>query len=428
MVGIALLRTRRVVVFVSVLVIGAIGASSGALAIAVRGAGRGAVRSHRLGREASQPAAAGLVARLAVLRRPQTPADVLPAGMRVAGPPHGTIIPSLTRLVATPAGADVYLVVSMPLAGSPPLWSPKLGDQVGIVTVIGGAATDTFPVPAADLTNGFSVELVGGAEASNAYQVGVVPDGVASVRWTFANANAKRTYVVDVPATNNIAITPLHAGTPFLLRATWYAADGAVIPTSDSAMRNAIAARDNVLRERVIRQDARSSFRPSPAILADFAVFSVTSRSGIRVGDLTISHPRLSSVPLAILELTAPGRPSGRPSGSELDPEDMRQATTRNGVSVWIIPGRRGICAAAVDPSQSMFPLRYGSGAGMGCSGTLAFAESHGTGLSSCCFSGYSWYYGVLPNVHPTLTIRTGRHTHRTIRPPDGVYIYRVRQ
>jgi hypothetical protein len=337
----------------------------------------------------------------------------------VAGP-HGVIIPSLTRLVASPTGASFYLGVSTPLAGSPPLWSPKLGDQVGIVTVTSGGATDTYPVPAADLTNGFAVELVGGAAATNRYQVGIVPDGVARVRWTFANAAAKQTYVVDVPTSNNIAITPLHTGTPFLLRATWYAADGAVIPTSDSALRHAIAARDNVLRERIIRQDARSSFRPSPAILADFAVFSITSRSGVRVGNLTISHPRLASVPLPILDLTSPRQPS------QLDPEDMRQATTRNGISVWIIPGRRGICAAAVDLPQ--FPLRYSSGAGMGCSGTLAFAESSGAGFSSCCFSGYGWHYGVLPNAHPTLTIRTGRHTHKTIRPPDGVYIYRTRQ
>lgn len=186
---------------------------------------------------------------------------------------HGVIIPSLTRLVAQPAGASVYLAVSTPLAGSPPLWSPKLGDHVGIVTVTSTGATETFTAPAADLTNAFIGEGVEGAPVASSqaptsvYEAGIVPDGVARVRWTFANATAKRTYVVDVPAGNDVAITPFHAGTPFLLRATCYAPDGSVVPTSDSALRHAMAARDKVLAQRIARQDERGSFRPPPGIL-----------------------------------------------------------------------------------------------------------------------------------------------------------------
>jgi len=422
----SLKRSRLAVVAVTLLAVGAVIASSGASASGVRRVWRHALA---VGREVSQPADAALMSRLAVLRRAQTPADVLPAGVHVTGP-GGVIIPGLTRLVASPGGVSVYLAVSTPAPGSPPLWSAKLGDQVGIVTVTGGVWREAFPVPAVDLTNGFAVELVGGGRSQSthalagAYQVGIVADGVARVRWTFANATAKRTYVVDVPAANNVAITPLHTGTPFLLRATWYAADGSVVPTSDSAMRHAIDARDNILRERIIRQDVRSSFRPSPAFLADFAVFNVTSRSGARVGDVTISHPALSSVPLAILDLTAPRRRAE--FDPELDPEDMRQATTRSGVSVWIIPGRHGLCVAAVD--QPQFPNRHGSGGAAACSVSVAQAESGGAGFSSCCFSGYSWHYRVIPNAHPTLRIRTGPHTRKTIRPPDGVYIYRERQ
>ena len=63
----------------------------------------------------------------------------------------------------------------------------------------------------------------------------------------------------------------------------------------------------------------------------------------------------------------------------------------------------------------------------MGCSGSIALAEAYGAGLSSCCTSGYSWHYGVLPNAHPTIPIRTGPKTRKTIQPPDGVYIYRTR-
>ena len=106
----------------------------------------------------------------------------------------------------------------------------------------------------------------------------------------------------------------------------------------------------------------------------------------------------------------------------------MREATTRNGVSVWIVPGRKGLCAAAVDPSSYSFPFRYDSGAGAGCSGSIAQAELYGAGVGICCSAGYSSHYGVLPDAHPTRTIRTGPHTHMSIRPPDGVYIYRTRQ
>lgn len=66
-----------------------------------------------LGRSAPAPAASaqGLIARLAVLRRPQVAADRLPAGLgHIDGVGH--VIPGLTRLVASPAGARLYLVVS----------------------------------------------------------------------------------------------------------------------------------------------------------------------------------------------------------------------------------------------------------------------------------------------------------------------------
>jgi hypothetical protein len=58
----------------------------------------------------------------------------------------------------------------------------------------------------------------------------------------------------------------------------------------------------------------------------------------------------------------------------------------------------------------------------MGCSRDVASAVSDGSGVSSD-----RWHYGVLPNTKPTLTIRTGAHSHKTIHPPDGVYIYRTR-
>jgi hypothetical protein len=377
--------------------------------------------------QTSSGPSAALTARLAVLQRPQTPADVLPSGLKLPTRGQGTIIPALTRLVATPAGASVYLAVFTPARGSLPLWSPSLGDQVSLVSVTARGAELTEPVPAVDLSNGNDVGIVGAGsrypyQLAPDYYVGIVPDGVARVAWTFANLQGKHPYLVNAQAANNVVVAPFHSGTPFLLRVTWYTADGAVVPTSDAAALHAIAARQSIERERIIRQDARIRYRPASALLAAFAVFNVTSRTGVTVAGLTISHPALSSLPLAILSITAhAGNPRFDP---ELDPKDIRQATTRSGVSTWIIPGARSLCVAEVDKPR--FPLFAGTGAGMGCSRDVASAVSDGSGVSSGYPGGITWHYGVLPNTKPTLTIRTGPHSHKTIHPPDGVYIYRT--
>lgn len=376
--------------------------------------------------QTSSGPSAALIARLAVLQRPQTPADLLPSGLKLPARGQGTIIAALTRLVATPAGASVYLAVFTPAGGSLPLWSSSLGDQVSLVSVTAHGAGLTAPVPAVDLTDANNVAIIGASSADPDqsgpdYHVGIVPDGVARVAWTFANPQGKHPYVVNAQAANDVVVAPSHSGSPFLLRATWYAADGAVVPTSDRALRHAIAARQSIERERIIRQDARIRYRPASALLAAFAVFNVTSRTGVKVAGLTISHPALSSLPLAILSITAhAGNPQFDPG---LDPKDIRQATTRSGVSVWIVPGARGLCVAEVDKPR--FPF-FITAAGMGCSRDVASAVSDGSGVSSGYPRGVTWHYGVLPKTKPTLTIRTGPHSHKTIHPSDGVYIYRT--
>lgn len=98
---------------------------------------------------------------------------------------------------------------------------------------------------------------------------------------------------------------------------------------------------------------------------------------------------------------------------------DIRQATTRSGISAWIIPGAHSLCVAEVDKPH--FPF-LGTSAGMSCSRDVASATAQGAGVSSGHPGGVTWHYGVLPNTKPTLTIRTGPHSHKTLRPPDGVY------
>jgi len=99
-----------------------------------------------------------------------------------------------------------------------------------------------------------------------------------------------------------------------------------------------------VLTARAARYDARHSYHAPAALLADFAVFAFTSRTGVRTpGGNIISHPPLATVPLPILRLASPDR------RLQLDPKDMRQVTTPSGVRVWITPGRRGVCIGEVD-------------------------------------------------------------------------------
>lgn len=387
-----------------------------------------ALLHHRSGqREPSAASANGLIARLAVLRRTQTAADVLPAHLKLVHP-QGKIIPSLTRLVAAPAGAKLFLVVSTPATGPRSLWSPTLGDQVSVVTVTKRGATQSPPIPSVDLSNAQEVTPGGvvtpGAGPGptrpllrDAYDVAVVPDGVSRVRWTFTDVSGKPGHVLDANLINNVAYAPLHR-TGFLLRATWYAADGSVIPTSDRALRRANATRQNGLRAAMIRRYARYSYRAAPALLADFAVFAVTSRTGVRTSTgLTISRPRLSTLPYPIVNFADPNQPP------QLDPRNIRQITTPSGIRVWVIPGQRGLCIAALDRLPFAVHSGIATGAGEACSANLTQAETTGTGLTSGRPGGATITYRVLPKSKPTVTIRTGPHTHRTVTPPYGIYV-----
>jgi hypothetical protein len=98
----------------------------------------------------------------------------------------------------------------------------------------------------------------------------------------FANVHGKHLYVVNAQAANNVVVAPFHSSTPFLLRATWYAADGSIVPTSDSALLHAIAARQNIKRKRIIRQDAhiQAQSRWLPKSVASFCSGCTERQSG----------------------------------------------------------------------------------------------------------------------------------------------------
>jgi hypothetical protein len=107
---------------------------------------------------------------------------------------------------------------------------------------------------------------------------------------------------------------------------------------------------------------------------------------------------------------------------ARLDPREIRQITTRSGTRIWVIPGQRGLCVAALD--QATFPVAAAleTGAAAGCSANLAQAEAEGAGFTSGGPGGTTTFE-LLPRTHPTIRIRIGAHRHRTIRPPYGVYV-----
>jgi hypothetical protein len=394
---------------------------------------------------ASHPSAAGgvgpqgLIARLAVLRRPQVAADRLPANIHVV-PNSGTIIPRFTRLVYSTAGTRMYVVVVTP-AGHDALWSPRDGDRVAVVAVSGHWGDESVPIPAVDLSNAdemqnLNARTTGRPEIrqsavrrlqSYSYAVSIVPDGVARVRWTMLAGRPTGERVSEATyARDNVAI--LRGGSGLLVRGTWYAANGSVIPTTDKAL---IEARHEMLAPQIaqaIRYDEQHSPTPSAAVLADFAVFAVTSQTGVRMADGDIvSHPTLAELPWAILAggLADPQR--GGPARAianfgEPDPLDIRKVVTPSGAQLYVIPTDSGLCLDALHGS----PLAEGalSGGGGTCA-PLARLGSQGLGFSSGSL-GVSTTYRIVPKTTHSIVVRGPNGVRHRVAVPDGIYVQRV--
>lgn len=362
---------------------------------------------------AGAPGAQRLIARLAVLRRPQEAADVLPAGVHVANAPAGKIIPAYTRLVATPPGARLYLVVTRPYDHRGALWSPRLGDQVALVEVTDKGATQSAGIPAADLDDPSQESDLGysprypGRFSPHELMAEVVPDGVARVRWSFAVPGPGPNYTASMQVANNVVFageTGRGTRDAALIHVSWYTASGAPVPTSDATLRRARAAQDAPVRARSIREDRRHHYTAPPSLLARFSIFRVDSPTGVHVpGGLTLLHPSLSAVPTPVLASPV--------DQVQLDPFQMREVITSSGVRVFVIPGQRGMCVSYTVPS----PLTgLFEGGGANCSGSLAQAESEGLSLNASD-PGICTSFGVVPD---------GKRARapRSVRVTDGIY------
>jgi hypothetical protein len=363
------------------------------------------------------PGATELLAKIAVLRRPQSTSDLLPRHLHFRNL-FGSVIPRLTRLVYRSGGTQLFLIAATPAADDP-LWGPRYGDQVAIVAVAGDHASETRPIPAADLSDADEVDVVSPerlpSAGSDAYNVAVVPDGVARVSWSFDGGKQGTPRTVDATARDNLAILPYNTGV--LTHAAWYDAQGHVIPTSDAAFLKAIDRRNAATAAPIIRYFERHP-QPRPAVTRDFAIFSVTSARGIQTasGD-TISAPPLTKLPVPILSLTYHG---GLRFGQP-DAADVRHVLTPTGFSAYVIPGTFGLCVYSVDTSPLPQQVEGGGGS---CTTDTAQAEQHGSGFSRGSAGGVTTTFRILPKSIHTLTIRGKNGTRRTIQLPYGIYVH----
>ncbi len=176
----------------------------------------------------------------AVLRRPQTSAD------RSWHPDCGCgraarQLEDLTRLTTTlPKGYRVFLDVEQFLL--PGQLNMVAGSYVLNFTVVdphGPTSSSNFGP-----NTGFSVRPISSG-GDDAVWVSVVPDGVASVSWTFGCQGSRRceapTRTFTVPVVNNVAARQIvHAdncsgcASPTII--AWYAADGRAVASFDSGL------------------------------------------------------------------------------------------------------------------------------------------------------------------------------------------------
>jgi hypothetical protein len=375
-------------------------------------------------------AAAGLGARLGVLRRVQTAADQLPPGViaglqrQAADDEVGRLLPALSRLVAVRGDVKLYLAVTTPASHS--LWPARDGDQVTIVaTTPRGSTLSPGGIPAVALSDPDIVRIAGLNQQAGtsrslaqarryAYSVAIVPDGVARVRWTFATSGGSAGEQIDVPVHDNTAAIPLSSRTGMLLNGIWFAADGRRVTANDNAVTQAVDARQEGRQRQALATAERQHIAAPARLLNAFAVFAFNSPTGTRLSDgYTISRPSLTNLPFSVLNF------GGNPG---LDLRQTRRVQAPSGLSMYVVPGRSTLCVFESDPPTRGPYGRTIQGGGGACAGSLALALAHGSGVDADNSTG-AVQYGIVPKSRSdaTIILRGGRRS--TLHPEDGVYI-----
>lgn len=401
------------------------------VAIAVAGLALtlGGRRTQPAGHAATAPDAQSLIAKLGVLRRPQTSADRLPEQLRFQGRsgPGRLIIPSLTRLVATTPAGRVFLVVIKPGAignGDQPLFSPAFGYEVSLIGVSSsGSAFMRAPVPAAVLSDPRLVLPV--VIGHTRYLSEILPDGVARVRWLSPRPSPSA-ILATPPVANNVAVLTI---TPSLAaaRALWYGADSHPIATSKrqlNAVLQSARARATARQARVqaanLAAAERSTVRAPSVLLQRFALFS-PSAIGVHASGIQISHPTIRSLPPNIIAIT-----SGGPGPGQLDLHQIREISTSAGARVWVVPGTNGLCMFTINPPRLQPGSTFGGGIDSGgqgsCPPSLSSSLTHGASSDAYLPNGTKILIGALPIGTSNRRIIRKDGTTTPLSLTDGVY------
>jgi hypothetical protein len=356
---------------------------------------------------------AALEAKLAVLRRPQTPADrTYPAPVHTrpgARTPFG-VIPKLTRLaanVSTPTTGPlrVYLIVRPIPKGPTSAGSAAAGTygvNAGVVSahgeIQGGSQLVTATTLATPNVVGSGLSVPGeGTDPNRGVSVAVVPDGVTRVQWVFTGAGIGILHphpVTTYPQVrNNVAVAAVTPQEGPLARATWYGADGRVIASAGGG-----AQADQQLQ--TIRSiNASRSRAISPFLIAHYGLFRTVPPDD----------------PTRDWRLPTPGTEGGYVGAMGVNYWQTRYIASVRGLDgpgLWITPGARGLCI---------------SDAQAGDCGMLTSRAADGIIGGSTAGGGRETITGLVPDGNRTVTIVLADGTRKTSPVIDNVYEATVR-
>jgi hypothetical protein len=384
--------------------------------------------------------ARALVARMAVLRRPQTAADRLPESLtaQFAGAfgVDWRIIPSLTRLAATiDAGAgslssvDIYVVVETPCSGQA-CHGPGVPVDIVTTLAVGGPSGHRYLLghpevvddQTAIATGGLTPTAVGSAGGTkeevrktstvsvptgwSGVNVSVVPDGVTRVKWVFGGVSARALRAMcgctkrftSTPAVtvhpeikNNIAVADATSSAG-LSTATWYGPDGRVIASLSPI------AQQNAEQARALAASARD--RIAAALIEHFAIFR-----------RPVPPPATIKQPPKRIAVAAIGNYGyNQDNGYRLNVAQARFVPYPGTTGFWVIPGSRGVGIANGTYGGGANPL---SGPGSALSGGMIGTSfgSHGETV-----------HGLAPDGNRTVTVVLAGGATRTVPVIDNVY------
>jgi hypothetical protein len=327
--------------------------------------------------DASVPGVSDLRAQLAVLRRPQTDADrsVLTI-LRHAHLDSG-ILPAETRLAATAlTGPSGRVRVFLLIRRVPSARGTKLPPVVLIAIavddhdrIVGRAHAFTLSDPTA-----LGSDLRGGPRVAAVVTIGIVPDGVAAIRWVYSGAgygilHPNRGTTVSPHVAGNVAISALNTPGP-LLSAAWYRSDGHLI-----TRHAAPAVRAQLLQ---IDQVNASRSRPIANVLTDnYSLFR------------TVPPEDLNRDPTP-----PPGGAGTRLGLNYWQTRYIPNVTGLDGRGLWITPGTHGLCIS--DPQA-------------GTCGAISAQSASGVLGGSTAGTNQTTISGLVPDGNRTVTIeRTG--------------------